>query len=238
MQARDSIYAANKQALNLNVGPPRTVRMIYLLPNDRTFRASVVDSMKKTIREMQTFFGEQMRAHGYGYKTFNIETDAQGELVVHRVDGQQPDRNYLHNTASTVQDEVQQAFDLGANIYLIVIDNSINALGSAGQRTGGTGSVGGESGGFALVHGGFTLSTATHELGHALGLDHDFNSYEYIMSYGLLGGGQDRLSACNARFLAMHPSFNSNIAILADRQLSLYGNHWSIGRSFCANFIV
>ena len=32
MQARDSIYAASKQALNLNVGPPRTVRMIYFLP--------------------------------------------------------------------------------------------------------------------------------------------------------------------------------------------------------------
>ncbi len=28
IQARDSIYAANKHALNLNVGPPRTVRMI------------------------------------------------------------------------------------------------------------------------------------------------------------------------------------------------------------------
>ena len=49
MQARDSIYAANKQALNLNVGPPRTVRMIYFLPNDRPFRASVVDSMKRAM---------------------------------------------------------------------------------------------------------------------------------------------------------------------------------------------
>ena len=28
LQARDSLYAARKQALNLNVGEPRTVRMI------------------------------------------------------------------------------------------------------------------------------------------------------------------------------------------------------------------
>lgn len=57
IQARDSIYTANKQALNLNVGPPRTVRMIYFLPNDRPFRASVVDSMKKTIRIFGQAFG-------------------------------------------------------------------------------------------------------------------------------------------------------------------------------------
>ena len=56
-RARDSIYAARKQALNLNVGSPRTVRMIYFLPNDRPFRASVVDSMKRTIRQIQTFYG-------------------------------------------------------------------------------------------------------------------------------------------------------------------------------------
>ena len=40
MCARDSIYAATKQTLNLNVGEPRTVRMIYFLPNDRPFQSS------------------------------------------------------------------------------------------------------------------------------------------------------------------------------------------------------
>ena len=53
MQARDSIYAATKHALNLNVGEPRTVRMIYFLPNDRPFRQEVVDSMKVAIRQIQ-----------------------------------------------------------------------------------------------------------------------------------------------------------------------------------------
>lgn len=87
MRARDSIYAATKHALNLNVGEPRTVRMIYFLPNDRPFRQEVVDSMKVTIRHIQTFYAEQMQAHGYGNKTFRFETDAEGEPVVHRVEG-------------------------------------------------------------------------------------------------------------------------------------------------------
>ena len=75
MRARDSIYAATKHALNLNVGAPRTVRMIYFLPNDRPFRQEVVDSMKVTIRQIQTFYAEQMEARGHGRKTFLIVTN-------------------------------------------------------------------------------------------------------------------------------------------------------------------
>ena len=55
-RARDSLYAAPKQTFNLNAGEPLTVRMIYFLPNDRPFRQEVVDSMKVTIRQIQTFF--------------------------------------------------------------------------------------------------------------------------------------------------------------------------------------
>ena len=64
MRARDSIYAAGKHALNLNVGEPRTVRMIYFLPNDRPFRQEVVDAMKDVMPKVQTFFADQMEAHG------------------------------------------------------------------------------------------------------------------------------------------------------------------------------
>ena len=117
MRARDSIYAASKQALNLNVGSPRTVRMIYFLPNDRHFRASVVDSMKRIIRQIQTFYGEQMQAHGYGYRSFAVESDASGEPIVHRLDGQHPDSHYLDHTYRKVLEEGEQVFDRLANIY-------------------------------------------------------------------------------------------------------------------------
>ena len=150
-QARDSVYAASKQVLNLNVGPPRTVRMIYFLPNDRLLRAGVVDSMKRTIRRIQTFYGEQMQAHGFGYKSFTVESDASGEPIVHRVDGQYPDSYYLDDTFRTVPDEVKQVFDLDANIYVIVVDNSINAIGIRGRQVAGTGGSRGKIGGDALV---------------------------------------------------------------------------------------
>lgn len=43
--------------------------------------------MKVAIRQIQTFYAEQMQAHGHGSKTFRFEIDAQGDPVVHRLDG-------------------------------------------------------------------------------------------------------------------------------------------------------
>ena len=80
--------ALNPAVADLNVGEPRTVRLIYFLPNDRPYRAYVVQQMKDEIREVQRLYAEQMEAHGYGRKTFDYETDDAGEPVVHRVDGQ------------------------------------------------------------------------------------------------------------------------------------------------------
>ena len=212
-QVRDSVYAASKQALNLNVGPPRTVRMIYFLPNDRPFRASVVDSMKRTIRRIQTFYGEQMQAHGHGYKTFAVESDASGEPIVHRVDGIHPDSRYLDNTYRAVLDEVETQFDMTENIYFISIDNSIKAIDNRGNKVEGVGIRIGKNGGYGLFPGEFrrigtSWRVTVHEMGHAFGLRHDFRDDEYIMSYGV---DASRLSGCGAEFLVAHPYFNPNV---------------------------
>ena len=207
---------ARTLAANLNVGEPRTMRMIYFLPNDRPYRVEVVQRMKHEILDIQTFFAEQMDAHGYGKLTFRFETDSQGEPIVHRVDGGHPDSYYLYNP-DPMFDEIEQAFDLDANIYLIVIDNSVqpvteNATGIGGPR--------GRSGGFALVNEEFSRESAgnlaTHELGHAFGLGHDFRDGAYILSYGSgasIGPGWSQLSACHAEKLSVHPYFNPNTPI-------------------------
>ncbi len=205
LRTRDSIYAATKHALDLNVGEPRTVRMIYFLPNDRPFRQEVVDSMKVTIRQIQTFFAEQMQAHGYGDKTFRFETDAEGEPMVHRVDGQHPDSYYLTYTFGKTLYEVEQAFDIRRNIYLIVIDNGVKVIGG---NWAGFAFSHEKNGGAALLPGEFPWINAAHELGHTFGLQHDFNENVYLMSYG---PGEDQLSACSAKYLAVQPYFNLNV---------------------------
>ena len=198
-------------AANLNVGEPRTVRMIYFLPNDRAYNADVVQNMKADIRTIQTFYAEQMGAHGFGNTPLRIETDPQGEPIVHRVDGEHPDSHYLENTTNSVRAEIEKKFDIYANIYFIVIDNSINGLGwFGGQIVGGVGGRAGKNGGYVLKAPKFGWGVTAHELGHAFGLWHDFRDGAYIMSYG---PGMNRLSACHAEYLSVHPYFNANTPI-------------------------
>ena len=202
---RDHPRPAGKR-LALNVGEPRTVRMIYFLPNDRPYRAEVVQKIKDTILNVQTFYAEQMQAHGYGNKIFRFETDAQGEPLVHRVDGRHSDSHYIGRTYWTMYDELEQRFDFERNIYLIVLDNSTDLI----SNVGGIGGRRGKSSGWASVPGSVHFRTVAHELGHAFGLDHDWRDGAYIMSYG---PGRDRLSACAAEFLSVHPYFNPKIPI-------------------------
>ena len=202
---RDNPRPAGKR-LALNVGEPRTVRMIYFLPNDRPFRQEVVDSMKVAIRRVQTFYAEQMEAHGYGNRTFRIETDAQGEPLVHRVDGRHPDSHYVNTYGGAMIDELEKVFDFYANIYNIILDGGYRGAGGERGKIGGSAWL---SSGYIgnTAHGSYAGVTA-HEIGHAFGLHHDFRDDAYIMSYG---SRPDRLSACAAEFLSVHPYFNPKI---------------------------
>ena len=205
---------ATKRLADRNVGEPRTVRMIYFLPNDRPFRQRVVDSMKAVIRYTQTFFAEQMQAHGYGNKTFRFETDDNGEPVVHRVDGQFPDSIYVNNLSRVA--EIDQAFDGSDKIVFLVRDLSSN-WGAYGGRNGKNRGSAAYSSGLILDAsrswnpGEYSTYAMIHELGHAFGLEHDWRDGAYVMSYG--PPGWDRLSACAAEFLAVHPYFNPEVPI-------------------------
>lgn len=221
--------AAAKRPANLDVGEPRTVRLIYFLPSDRPYRANVLHAMKIVIRHIQTFYSEQVQVHGYGENSFRYETDAHGEPQVHLVNGQHPDIHYLDDTKGTVFEEIGRVFDLRANIYVIVVDNS-NEL--TNRRARGSGARHDKVSGYAMVTGGTVLRASEsasislysgeslfyvvlHELGHAFGLHHDFRDGAYIMSYG--PPGWNRLSECHARYLSVHPYFNPNSALQETR---------------------
>ena len=199
-------YAAGKRLADLDAGEPRTVRLFYFLPNDRPFRADVVQRIKDEMLSIQTWFGEQMEGHGYGYKTFRIETDAGGDPVVHRVDGRHPDSHYTEGAWNSVR-EIGEAFDLSQSIIVVVVDNSTNRI---GRTATGAATWSSKQSGIAMVGGEFAWDTLAHELAHTFRMGHDFRDDSYILSYGY---SRNTLSACSAGVLAVHPYFNPDVGV-------------------------
>ena len=207
----DNRNYARSMTANLNVSEPRTVRMIYFLPNDRPYRAEVVQRMKDEILNIQAFYAEAMQAHGYDM-TFKIEKNDQGEPMVHRVDGQHPYSHYrdlpfgLQVFTSAIRIETRELFDLSANVYIFVIDNGKRSI----YGVGGIGEKGSKSSGRVYLPSDFSWENMAHELGHAFGLVHDFRESTFIMSYG---ANPNQLSPCSARYLSVHPYFNPDARI-------------------------
>ena len=192
---------AGKRASDLNVGEPRTVRLFYFLPNDRPYRTEVVDSMKAGILDLQTFFGEQMEALGYGDTTFQVETDDQGDPVVHRIDGDYADSHY--SSRGYTEGEIKRAFDNSKNIALVVMDVSSRTAHGRGTGT--------KDSGWAMIYGEWNWFAAAHELGHAFGLHHDFRDDKYIMSYG-------RADRSSASVVSLRRRVSGGVSLLQRRR--------------------
>ena len=109
--------------------PENMVRLVYFLPSDRPARPDRVAALRELIKDAQEFYAEQMESHGFGRKTFRIETDNRGTPVVHRVDGKF-NENYYYTRLSDfkIWEEFYEHFDELEHIYLIAIDLSQEAL--------------------------------------------------------------------------------------------------------------
>ena len=196
------------------------VRIIYFLPRNRSMQPDIWNKLDMLIRDVQSFYANQMEINGFDRKTFTFETDENAETVVYRVDGQFGDWYYHTETQDKVYTEIATQFDMEKHAYLIVVDISsefINQEDTCG--VGGGHWFEGETvtrirGGYAVIpasgrcfDGEVGTSVTAHEIGHAFGLEHDFRDDTYIMSYG---AAPNRLSKCAARWLDANRFFNAN----------------------------
>ena len=184
------------------------IRLLYFLPSDRLPRTDISTQVDRIIRDVQLFYARELKSHNIGTKTFAFETDETGAAVVHYVNGAFTETYYHDNPYHKVFDEIQNRFDTAKNIHLIFLDMADEML---GENVCGLGGAHGESGGMALIPAAgecFSFRIVAHELGHALGLYHDFREPN-LMSGGI--GYFGRLTKCNAEFLDVHPLFNLSI---------------------------
>jgi hypothetical protein len=50
------------------------------------------------LEDLRSFYRDEMQRQGFGPKTFELERDANGKLVIHLVKGKQPDSGYARAT--------------------------------------------------------------------------------------------------------------------------------------------
>lgn len=203
------------------LSPERTaerdiVRLIYFLPQGRPVQPDMWANLDTLISDVQQFYAAEMRRHGFGRKSFTFETDETGETLVHQVNGKFRERYYHNQTSDKVRAEVTEQFDISNNVYLIAVDISSqvidneNTCGVGGSRWFGNEEHQRVAGGYALIPAAGdcfdNVQVAAHELGHAFGLEHDFRSDAYLMSYGI---APNQLSKCAAEWLDASRFFNA-----------------------------
>ncbi len=150
------------------------VRTIYFVPKDRESNPDMDRKLDALMKSAKQFYADLMEYHGFGEKTFRLETDATGNTKVHHVTGNFNDAYYLDrstlNGSLIVWDEIEEQFDTSKNIYVLILDTS-DGIVIEDRNLGGLGGGDSHSGNVLLPASNY--NAAFHELGHAFGLAHD-----------------------------------------------------------------
>ncbi len=194
-----------------------TVRIIYFLPQEISPQLNIQRKIKKIMHKVQQFYAQQMQENGFSKTTFNLETNPNGEIKIHLVQGKFTADYYLEDTTTKIDAEITQYFDIFQNVFLVFLESAIDGIAGDTLAVAGLEStyIDGErwhahagTAYIPTIDNAFNWQTIAHELGHAFGLKHDFRHRSYIMSYG--NTSRLTLSSAAAHWLQQHRAFQPN----------------------------
>lgn len=187
-----------------------TVRVIYFQPTDAP-AVVPVEKIRNAMEQTQKFYADEMQRHKFGRKTFGLERDTTGEIVVHHIKSRYTANNFFNRTQENLLAELPANMKNQNDILLSFIGNLQGVAGGwNGQGAGFFEHNCGACRGWATVadkSGDFTESTVAHELGHAFGLYHNLagkKGADFLMWF------DGELDFYEARLLNKSRYFNTN----------------------------
>ena len=186
---------------------PFTVRVIYFQPADVDAPA-MPDKIRGTMEDVQELYATELDRHGFGRKTFRMERDAQGKVVVHWVNGKQNVVHYAGDTVNTVLTDLPRQFKQKHYVYLIIMAGMPSVQNGKSAGIAATSFDGDVGWAYIAANAGENIQDIIeHELGHTFGLIHNFkqDGQSYIM-----GPGNDVFAEHEARWLSKSHFLNEH----------------------------
>ena len=195
------------------------VKVIYFYPNDRSPQADIDEKLVSQVKQAQKLFGDLMESHGFDRKTFQLEEDVNGDVIVHHRSGTENDADY-RDDVFLLWNEFPEASDLSKDFYILFFetdtqrDDLPSLCGLGFNSTEYKGALLPSSGG--CFEGVVGVNTIAHELAHGFELAHDDRSDADAQRIYLDSIDTMITSYCAAAWFDGHPAFNTDTTLLND----------------------